>query len=187
MNYILFKRIIDIFLSCIALVVLFPLFLIISILIILIDNSLKIFYVSERIGQYQKPFKMFKFRTMKRDCLEFEVFLKTNDDPRITKIGRFLRKTSLDEIPQFLNVLKGDMSIVGNRPIPLREAEIMAKIAPERFNCPAGITGLWQVNKEVANTFEKRVAVDKYYSKVYNIKLDYNIILITFQKMFKNF
>lgn len=186
MNYTSIKRIIDILLSCVALVVLFPLFLIISILIILADNSFEIFYVSERIGQYQKPFKMFKFRTMKSNCSEFEVFLKTNDDPRITKIGRFLRKNSLDEIPQFLNVLKGDMSIVGNRPVPLREAEIMAEMGQERFNCPAGITGLWQVNKEMADTLEKRVAVDQYYSKVYNFKLDYNIILITFQKMFKN-
>ena len=110
------------------------------------------------------------------------LFFKIQDDPRVTKVGAFLRKTSLDELPQLFNVLKGDMSIVGNRPLPLYEASSLTTDAwAERFMAPAGITGLWQVSKrgkeDMSN--EERILLDIEYARTRNLKGDIIIMLKT--------
>ena len=112
-------------------------------------------------------------------------FIKIEDDPRITKVGKFIRKFSIDELPQFFNILKGDMSIVGNRPLPLYEAEkLTADSSIDRFMAPAGLTGLWQVEERGrggAMSAEERKQLDIIYGQTYNFLLDLKIILRTFR------
>ncbi|NTV45891.1 MAG: sugar transferase [Chlorobiales bacterium] len=113
---------------------------------------------------------------------EGSVFMKFKDDPRVTRFGRFIRNTSIDELPQLLNVLKGDISIVGNRPLPLYEAEKLTTDAwSERFMAPAGITGLWQVIKRGKGEMseEERIALDNHYARNCSIMQDVKIILMT--------
>ncbi|RZL46780.1 MAG: sugar transferase, partial [Pedobacter sp.] len=110
-------------------------------------------------------------------------FVKFKNDPRITKIGAFLRKTSLDELPQLINVFIGDMSLVGNRPLPLYEAErLTTNKWSERFNGPAGLTGLWQISKRGQKDMSEveRKELDNYYASNYSLLLDLKIILKTF-------
>ncbi len=127
------------------------------------------------------------FRTKKRRKAE-NTFFKIEKDPRITKVGQFIRNTSIDELPQLLNVLKGDMSVVGNRPLPLYEAEqLTTDEYTERFNAPAGITGLWQVTERgksgVSNDSRKRLDVE--YAQEYTVWLDVKILLMTLPAMFQ--
>jgi lipopolysaccharide/colanic/teichoic acid biosynthesis glycosyltransferase len=113
---------------------------------------------------------------------EAPVFFKVNNDPRVTRVGAFLRNTSLDELPQLLNVLKGDMSLVGNRPLPLYEAcSLTTNEWADRFLAPAGITGLWQVRKrgQADMSVEERIGLDIDYAKRYNLMMDLKIILQT--------
>jgi lipopolysaccharide/colanic/teichoic acid biosynthesis glycosyltransferase len=113
---------------------------------------------------------------------EAQVFFKVNNDPRVTPIGQFLRNTSLDELPQLFNVLRGDMSMVGNRPLPLYEASSLTTNEwAERFVAPAGITGLWQVRKRgrADMSVEERIGLDIDYAKRYNMMMDLRIILQT--------
>jgi lipopolysaccharide/colanic/teichoic acid biosynthesis glycosyltransferase len=117
-------------------------------------------------------------------------FVKIKDDPRITKVGRFIRNTSIDELPQLINVLKGDMSIVGNRPIPLYEAELLTTdMWIERFIAPAGLTGLWQVEKRAKSTEmlpEERKMLDNEYARTYTFWKDIKIIFRTFRTVFQS-
>jgi len=160
---LLSKRTFDILVSSIALMLLSPLFLLIAFAIKL-ESSGPVFYIAKRAGRGYRIFNFFKFRTMylgsdKRvneltHLNQYNannrgpVFFKISNDPRITKVGAFLRNTSLDELPQLINVLMGDMSLVGNRPLPLYEAVTLTTDEyAARFMAPAGITGLWQVKK----------------------------------------
>jgi lipopolysaccharide/colanic/teichoic acid biosynthesis glycosyltransferase len=192
------KRFIDIVMSSCLLIIAFPLMLLISIAIKL-DTGGSVFYTSLRAGKRYQVFKLFKFRTMVADAdrlidtvghlnqydggVDGHVkFLKIINDPRITKVGRFLRKTSLDELPQLFNVLIGDMSLVGNRPLPLYEASTLTTNAHiPRFMAPAGITGLWQVTKrghqEMSVT--DRINLDILYAKRRSLILDFKILLLT--------
>ncbi|MBT7491463.1 MAG: sugar transferase [Bacteroidetes bacterium] len=114
---------------------------------------------------------------------EKNVFVKYANDPRITKVGKFIRKTSIDELPQLFNILKGDMSIVGNRPIPMYESELITSDAwGERFNAPAGLTGLWQVSKrgKAEMSEEERKSLDIEYARTYSFWGDIKIIFKTF-------
>lgn len=122
------------------------------------------------------------FYLMKRDQLKQASFFKIANDPRVTRVGRFLRMTSIDELPQLVNILRGDISLVGNRPLPLYEAEkLTTDFAIERFNAPSGLTGLWQVSKrgkaEMSET--ERIELDRTYAKDWSLKTDMLILLKT--------
>lgn len=198
------KRIFDIVISLLALIVLSPLFLFIAILIKLESNG-QVFYVSMRTGAGYKIFRFYKFRTMRLNA-ENELsqvlhlnrynkregntsFVKIEKDPRVTRIGRILRNTSLDELPQLINVLLGDMSLVGNRPLPLYEAERLTKDQfAKRFLAPAGITGLWQISKrgESEMSEKDRMNLDIAYAEkssfLYDIEIIFKTIPVLFQR-----
>ena len=190
------KRAMDILLSSLLLIILAPLLLLIA-LIIHLDSSGPIFYNSYRAGRGYRIFKFYKFRTMKVGAErmvtslshmnryykdELPVFFKMENDPRVTRIGTFLRNTSLDELPQLFNVLKGDMSLVGNRPLPLYEASTLTTDEwAERFVAPAGITGLWQIRKrgKAEMSVEERIHLDIAYARHYNLMMDFWIMVQT--------
>jgi len=162
------KRLTDIFVSLVALVVFSPVMLVVSIAILLEDGR-PIFYLQERMGVNGKTFKTIKFRTMIKDAEKYTgAVLSTENDPRITKVGRFLRKTGLDEVPQFINVLMGDMSIVGPRP---ERPELMEKIKGEtpnfdlRLKVKPGITGFAQLYGKYDTPFEAKLKMDLLYAK----------------------
>jgi len=192
------KRAFDILISATALLILLPVCILLAI-VIKLESAGPIFYVSKRAGTGYKIFNFFKFRTM-REGADAElsdlahlnqygenaadgVFFKIKDDPRITKFGQFLRNSSLDEIPQLFNVLRGDMSLVGNRPLPLYEAEKLTKDQIAwRFLAPAGITGLWQITKRGKDNMspDERIALDMEYAMKNSFWLDMKILLSTF-------
>jgi lipopolysaccharide/colanic/teichoic acid biosynthesis glycosyltransferase len=194
----LFKRALDILISSLSLLILSPIFLVIAIMI-KIDSRGPVFYTSYRAGSNYRIFKFLKFRTMVVEAdnrlsslsnknqygsqnKNAPVFFKISNDPRITRVGKFLRNTSLDELPQLLNVLKADMSLVGNRPLPLYEARVLTTDHhAERFNAPAGITGLWQISKRGHKEMsaEERIALDIDYARHNSFANDLQIILKT--------
>lgn len=195
------KRASDIVISAIVLIAVSPFWLIISILIKL-DSPGSVLFKQERIGMDGRRFLCYKFRTMRADADEElhreayqknikglpeanagddekPIFGKVKDDPRITRIGKFLRRTSLDELPQFLNVLQGDMSVVGARPpIPYEVVEYDVRHR-RRLDMKPGITGLWQVSGRNRLTFEEMVQTDLYYIENWSLWLDLKIILLT--------
>ena len=126
------------------------------------------------------------FNKEKQEEIE-NAFVKIENDPRVTKVGKFIRKTSIDELPQLFNILKGDMSIVGNRPLPLYEAEkLTADASIDRFMAPAGLTGLWQVEERGKGgmmSAEERKQLDITYGQTYNFMLDMKILFRTFTSM----
>jgi len=192
------KRGLDILASGTILLLTSPLFLIIAI-IIKLESKGPVFYKSNRAGSNYKIFKFLKFRTMYvgsdaklKEMMHLnqysngesgsQVFFKIASDPRITKFGSFLRNTSLDEIPQLINVLKGDMSLVGNRPLPLYEAVSLTKDEwVERFLAPAGITGLWQITKRGQKdmTVHERINLDINYANKNSFLYDLWILIKT--------
>lgn len=191
------KRAFDIVISATVLLLLFPVCLLIAI-IIKLESRGPVFYVSKRAGTGYRIFDFYKFRTMRvgadAELAQLAhlnqygqnaaqgVFFKIKDDPRITRFGQFLRNTSLDEIPQLLNVLMGDMSLVGNRPLPLYEAEKLTKDQIAwRFLAPAGITGLWQITKRGKDNMspEERIALDMEYAMKNSFWLDMKILIST--------
>ena len=192
--YLIVKRTIDILGALIGLVLLSPIFLIVAIAIKL-DSKGPIIFGHTRKGLHGKDIKVYKFRTMyensqeifnnftKEQKEEFYKNFKLENDPRVTKIGDFLRRTSIDELPQLFNILKGDMSIVGNRPLPLYEAELLTSDAYiDRFMAPAGLTGLWQVEKRGGAgkmSAEERKQLDIKYARDFSFWLDMKIIFKT--------
>ncbi|KLO21167.1 sugar transferase [Marinitoga sp. 1155] len=190
------KRVFDIIFGVVGFILLFPLFIIIGYKIKKEDRG-TIFFKHTRIGENLKEFKMYKFRTMvpnaeeklkemleknKKLREEFYKNFKLKDDPRITKIGKFLRKTSLDEFPQFINVIKGDMSIVGPRPVVKKEIDMYygEEVAKRVFAVKPGITGMWQANgRSDVEDYEERIALDLYYIRNWSLWLDIIIILKT--------
>ena len=194
------KRIFDFILSLLAIIVLLPIFLIIAI-IVRIDSKGPAFYVQKRIGLNGKLFKIYKFRTMvvgadkklrkylkeNPEALEeYEKYKKLNDDPRTTKIGMFLRKTSLDELPQLINIIKGEMSIVGPRPYLLKEKKDMGEYYDSIITCKPGLTCIWQVSGRSNLSFQQRLDLDMEYLNKRGIKLDIILIFKTFYKIFKS-
>ena len=168
------KRFVDIVLSTVALVVLAPLFLVIAVAIKLTSPG-PVFFVQARVGRYGKTFTFYKFRSMYEDAEERKaalmsqnesadgVIFKMADDPRITPVGKILRRTSMDELPQFLNVLFGDMSLVGPRPPVPSEVRQYSLEALKRLNVRPGLTCLWQVSGRSDIPFKEQVRLDKEY------------------------
>ena len=190
--YYIFKRLFDIVASLLALILLSPVFLIVS-LIIRKDGG-KAIFIQERIGKKGKTIKIYKFRSMVMNAEkvleemmandekireEYLTNKKLDNDPRITKIGKFIRKTSIDELPQLLNVLKGDMSLVGPRPYLWREKEDMGDGYQYIITCKPGITGYWQVSGRSDVSFEERVELEKYYSQHISAWMDIKILFKT--------
>ncbi len=179
------KRGIDIFLSLIGLIILSPIFCIIAIFIKL-DSKGPVFYKHKRIGKNGKIIYLYKFRSMYMDSKErLEMLLKNPDikreweenfklenDPRITKVGSFLRKTSLDELPQLLNILKGEMSIIGPRPVIDEELEKYGKNKDKFLSVTPGLTGWWACNGRSATTYEDRMKLELYYVENQSFVLD---------------
>ena len=200
------KRAFDILVASIALLILSPLFLLIAVAI-RIESRGKFIYIAKRAGRGYKIFNFYKFRTMYKDAdkrvAELHhlnqyinttgdgkgpVFFKVSNDPRITRVGRLLRNTSLDELPQLINVLLGDMSLVGNRPLPLYEAATLTTDDyAARFLAPAGITGLWQVKKRGNKdmSVEERISLDIDYASKCNFSTDLWIIANTPTALFQ--
>jgi exopolysaccharide biosynthesis polyprenyl glycosylphosphotransferase len=184
------KRTMDIVFSFLLLLILAPFLLAIAIAIKL-ESGGPIFYTADRIGKKGRVFRCFKFRTMVRDAEQRladvlhlnerdGVLFKISNDPRITRVGRFLRKYSLDELPQFLNVLRGDMSVVGPRP-PIASEVMEYKLNHlRRLDVTPGITGLWQVQGRRDPSFDSYVSLDMTYIENWSILLDLKIIVRTF-------
>ena len=194
--YNIIKRGVDFVAACIGLLVLSPVFIIVAILI-RIDSKGPIIFGHTRVGRNGQKFKVYKFRSMvvnakevfdnftKEQKEEFEKNFKLDNDPRITKIGAILRKTSLDELPQLFNIIKGDMSIVGPRPIVEKEIEKYGEDFKKVFSVKSGLTGYWQANGRSDTTYEERVKMDLYYVNNRSLLLDIKIILKTFISVIK--
>jgi len=176
--YIFLKRLMDIILSAILIILLIPFWIIIPILIKL-DSKGSVFFVHERIGLNGKPFKIYKFRTMHNTTNPYDYSPQKADDKRITRVGKFLRQTSLDEIPNLFNVLKGDMSIVGPRPEMPFIVEKYEEWQKKRLTVKPGITGLWQILGRKDIPLQENLEYDFYYIKNRSLLLDIIIILKT--------
>lgn len=193
--YLFFKRIIDIFGSGVGLIILSPLFLIVAIAIKFEDSKGSVLFSQKRVGQYGKEFNMYKFRSMVSNAEELKDKLmeqnemsgpmfKMKHDPRITKVGKFIRKTSIDELPQLINILKGQMSLVGPRPSLPKE---VAKFEPwmlERLEVKPGLTCYWQVMGRNDIDFEDWMKLDVKYVHDRNLWLDIKLIFKTFFVLF---
>jgi len=194
----IFKRVIDIFGALVGLLISSPVFLMIALVIKLTDPKGPVFFKQKRVGYKQKMFQIFKFRTMifnaeehlKKDKKMYEKYLKNNyklepdEDPRITKIGRFLRKTSLDELPQFVNVLKGQMSLVGPRPVVIEELEEYGELKMDLLSVKPGVTGYWQTCGRSEIGYPERVDVELYYVYNKSTLLDIKILFKTIKSVF---
>ena len=188
------KRLVDIVGSLLGLMALFIVFLFL-VVIIKLGSRGPVFFVQTRVGQYGHRFKFIKFRTMKvgAHLRQWEldnlnesggITFKLHNDPRITRVGRFLRRTSLDEMPQFWNVLRGDMSLVGPRPPLLREVSQYNDIQKVRMSVPQGMTGLWQVRGRSNLKFADMVDLDVHYALHASLALDLKILMATFPTVF---
>lgn len=188
--YSLLKRLIDISGSIVGLIMLSPLLAIVAVLIKLEDPKGSVFFYQTRIGKDQKPFRMFKLRSMRTNAEELlkdlldkneisGAMFKMKDDPRVTKVGKFIRKTSIDELPQLINVLKGDMSLVGPRPPLSREVADYTDHDKKRLTVTPGCTGLWQVSGRNNLCFKQMVELDLAYIEKRCIWLDIKIMFRT--------
>lgn len=197
MIYACVKRLSDILIGLVGLIVLIPLTVIIKLVYICTGDFHPIFYTQERIGKNGKTFKIYKYRSMvwnadeklqqlmqsnKKIRDEYEKYKKLSDDPRITKIGKFLRRYSIDEAPQFINIIIGNMSLIGNRPYLLHEKKDMGKYYQKIVETKPGITGLWQVSSHNKMLFEERLRLEAAYEQCSTY--DFNIFLDTFKTLF---
>lgn len=184
------KRLIDIVVSMILIILLFPIFIIISIIVKLSSKG-PIFFAHRRIGKNGKEFNLYKFRTMVPNAQElinnfsieqmkeYKNQYKLKNDPRVTKVGKILRKTSLDELPQLINVIKGDISLVGPRPIIREELEKYKKNKEKFLSVTPGLTGLWVAYTTPETTYDERMKMELYYANNISFKLDVKILFKT--------
>ena len=195
-SYLFLKRTFDLLSSIIGLLFLLPFALIVKIAYMLQGDFSKVIYSQKRIGKAGKEFKFYKFRSMvnnadevleellKNDeelAKEYKLNKKLNNDPRITKVGKFIRKTSIDELPQLINIFKGDMSVIGNRPYLIREKEDMGSYYNDIIKSKPGLTGFWQCSLRSEGTFEERLKMERYYSNNMGIKFDISIFFKTIE------
>ena len=189
------KRLVDIIGSIVCIILFSPIMAVVAVLVKKSSPG-PIIFAQERIGLGNKPFKMYKFRSMYADAEERKkelmaqnemngLMFKMENDPRITKTGDFLRKTSLDEFPQFINILKGDMSLVGTRPPTLDEFAQYSPYHKKRLSFRPGLTGMWQVSgRSDITDFEEIVKLDVEYIDNWSFWLDIKILLKTFLEVF---
>ena len=193
--YLAIKRSFDIICALIGCILLIPITWIVKICYILTGDFKPIFYAQKRIGKDGKIFYLYKFRSMvpnadeilkellKNDeaaAKEYKLNKKLENDPRITKMGKIIRKTSIDEVPQFINILKGEMTLIGNRPYLLREKEDMGAYYDDIVKTKPGLTGYWQVHSREGE-FIKRLEMEQHYSKNAGLRMDIDIFFKTFQ------
>lgn len=198
-TYLLIKDLCDILISFVGIVFMLVIAILVKICYVLSGDFHSIFFTQKRIGKNGKLFTLYKFRTMvpnadeilfkmlkedKEAAEEYKLTKKLKNDPRVTKVGKALRKLSLDELPQFINVYIGDMSLVGNRPYLPREKEDMGKYYADIVKTKPGITGYWQVNGRSDTTFKRRLELEQYYSNNCNLWLDIKIFFKTFTVVF---
>ena len=196
----IFKKLIDILGGIVGTIVLIPLTIGIAIANLICKDTGPIFYSQYRIGKNGKLFKMYKYRSMvigadeklkkyleenEEARKEYKKYKKLKHDPRVTKVGEFIRKTSLDEFPQFINVLKGDMSLVGPRPYLEREKEDMNGYYKYITTCKPGLTGLWQISGRSDVDFATRIDLDMQYYYNHSLKGDIKILFKTAMKLVK--
>ena len=184
------KRVMDIICSFLGFIVLSPVFLGIALAILLTDGW-PIFFIQDRVGLNKRLFRHYKFRTMVKDAQKLQAQLeelnevdgaafKIANDPRVTRLGRFLRKSSLDELPQLINIFKGDMSLVGPRPLPLRDFERFYSDSHRlRFSVKPGLTGLWQISGRSDTDFEEWMKLDIFYVRNWSLFMDMRIVMQT--------
>ena len=195
-GYRLIKRLFDVCASFTALVLLSPMFLVVAIAIKAEDSQGKVFYSQIRVGKGGKRFKMYKFRSMISNADELlKTLISENDvdgamfkmklDPRVTKVGSFIRKYSIDELPQLVNVLKGNMSLVGPRPPLEREVKEYTDYDKQRLYVKPGCTGLWQATVRNSVGFDEMVRLDLIYVQKRSLKFDLWIIFRTVKIMFR--
>jgi len=188
--YLTTKRALDVAASLLGLIFLLPLFLVLAVLIKLEDPKGPVFFRQIRVGKGGREFQMYKFRSMVSNAEQLleqlleknevsGLMFKMKDDPRVTKVGKFIRKTSLDELPQLINVLKGEMSLVGPRPPLPREVQEYNTYHLQRLSVTPGCTGLWQVSGRNSVGFEEMVELDLQYIRERNLFYDIRIILKT--------
>ena len=190
------KRFLDITLSFIALVLLSPVFLIIA-FCIKTESKGPVFFIHKRIGKNGKIIRMYKFRTMvdnaeelikqftPEQMEEFKENFKLENDPRITKVGKVLRKTSLDELPQLVNILKGDLSIIGPRPVIEEELEKYGENKEKFLSVTPGLTGYWAANGRSCTSYEKRMEMELYYIDNLSFKMDIKVFFKTILSVIK--
>ncbi len=194
--YLFNKRLFDIIISLIGIIFLIPIALIIKIAYIFTGDFNSIFLKQKRIGLDGKEFNFYKFRSMivnaddklyelldnnKKLRKEYQINKKLKNDPRITKVGKFIRKLSIDELPQLINILKGDMTLIGNRPYLPREKDDMGLYYFQVVKTKPGLTGYWQTSGRSKTTFDKRLQLESWYSNNYSLKLDTKIFFKTFE------
>ncbi|HFK1497456.1 TPA: sugar transferase [Bacillus paranthracis] len=193
--YLFMKRLMDIVGALCGLILLSPIFFIVALLIKLEDPKGPIFFKQNRVGKNEKEFGMYKFRSMVTDAEEklkgllqhnevSGAMFKMKDDPRVTKIGKFIRKTSIDELPQLLNVLKGEMSLVGPRPPLPREVKEYTSYDKQRLLVIPGCTGLWQVTERNSVGFKEMVELDLTYIQHRSLWLDVKLMFKTVLVLF---
>ena len=195
--YIFIKRMLDILGAILGIIVLSPFFIIVALAIKVEDPKGKVIFGHMRVGKNGKQFPCLKFRSMYSNAeemkenfteeqkQEYAETFKLKNDPRITKVGKFIRKTSLDELPQLFNILRGDMTIVGPRPIVTAELEFYGEYDKYYKAVKPGLTGLWQVSGRSDTSYEERVELDMEYVSTRNIFKDIYIIIMTVVKVLK--
>lgn len=194
--YIKIKRLIDVILASVALILLSPLFAIIAIAI-KIDSKGPVFFAHKRIGKNGKIIKLYKFRSMvinaeeliksftPEQMREYKENYKLTNDPRITKVGKFLRKTSLDELPQLINIINGDLSIIGPRPVVADELEKYGVNKDKFLSVTPGLTGYWAANGRSNTTYEQRMEMELYYIDNLSLKMDIKVFFKTILSVLK--
>ena len=196
--YFFIKRLFDILMAIIGIIAMIPIALIVKVSYMLTGDFDSIFYKQKRIGKNGEEFDFYKFRSMipnadkvlkellkndKKLAKEYKINKKLEHDPRVTKMGNILRKTSLDELPQVLNIIKNDMSVIGNRPYLPREKEDMGDYYYDVIACKPGITGMWQSHGRSEVDFDHRLLLDEYYYRNWSFWLDITLLFKTVKQV----